>query len=148
MKNSFRSILVIFLLTLVTSDGTINAQTSPSDPRFEMTVKNIRTTNPVSIERDSIILFDIYLQQINQGEPGVNDFEYCGGQFVWSYNRAIQGNGNLSFNILPAGCELPPSLRPPTFQVDSANGYLKMAGNFFDPLVNFFISGTWPGTKF
>lgn len=148
MKNSLRFIIVTFLLTLVVPQLTIKAQTSPSDPRFEMTVKNIRTTNPVSHERDSIILFDIYMQQINQGEPGVNDFEYAAGQFTWSYNKAIQGNGNLSFGLFIPGCELPADLLPPAFQVDSANGYLKMAGNApIHSLVNFFISGTWPGTK-
>lgn len=147
MKNPIRFIILIFLLTLVLPHVTINAQTSPADPRFEMTVRNIRTTNPVSLERDSIILFDIYMQQINQGEPGVNDFEYAAVQFTWTYNRAIQGNGNLSFGLFIPGCELPPALLPPAFQVDSVNGYLKMAGNSFQPGINFFISGTFPGTR-
>ncbi|MBK8551869.1 MAG: hypothetical protein IPL53_12700 [Ignavibacteria bacterium] len=66
MKNSFRSILVIFLLTLVKPGETIKAQPNPEDPRFEMTVKNIRTTNPVSMERDSIILLTFTCRSIRE----------------------------------------------------------------------------------
>ncbi|MBK8550298.1 MAG: T9SS type A sorting domain-containing protein [Ignavibacteria bacterium] len=76
------------------------------------------------------------------------DFEYCAGQFTWSYNKAIQAPGkDLFFGLFGAGTSLPPAIRPPAFQVDSVNGYLKMAGNLPQSLVNYFISGTAPGTR-
>jgi hypothetical protein len=130
MKNTFKLFVTLFLLVFALSLNKANAQTNPEDPRFTMTVKNIATTNPSGTNnRDSIVRFEVYLQQINQGQPGVNDFEYCCGQFTWSYNRAIQGNGNLVLGLFAAGSALPAALRPPSFQVDSALGYLKMSGN-------------------
>lgn len=142
MKNTFKLFVTLFLLTVILSLGKVNAQ----NPTFNMTVRNILTTNPANPTRDSILRFEVWLQQTNQGAPGVDDFEYCAGQFTWSYNKEIQRPGaNLVFGLSAAG--LPGSLLPPAFQVDSVNGYLKMAGNLPQSGVNFFISGTFPGTR-
>jgi hypothetical protein len=120
-------------------------------PTFDMTVRNIRCEP--SATSDSILLFDVYLQQTNFGQPGVDEFEYCCGQFTWECDRGIQ-NGNLRFylNTAPGANELPVSLRPPTFQVDSLTAppgklYLKGSGNLPQSGVNFFISPTFPGTR-
>ncbi|MBK8551955.1 MAG: hypothetical protein IPL53_13160 [Ignavibacteria bacterium] len=146
MNKFYRPLFILFLLVLVLSQSKTNAQTIP--PRFVMTVKNIATTKPTNPFRDSIVRFEVYLQQINQGQPNVMDFENCAGQFTWSYNKAIQAPGsNLFLNLFAAGTSLPAAIRPPAFQVDSINGYLKMAGNLPQSLVNYFISGTAPGTR-
>lgn len=139
-------LLLTFLFTIIIIFGETNAQSAAEDPKFMMTVKNIHTTDPVSNIRDSILRFEVWCQQINQGESGVNDFEYCAGQFTWSFNRECLA-GNLVLGIVANQSELPPGLRPPSFQVDSANNYLKMSGNLPNSLANFFISGIFPGTK-
>ncbi len=150
MNKLYKLFITFFLLSLVLSQSKTTAQTNPEDPRFNMTVKNIATTQPGNPARDSILRFEIWVQQTNQGQPGVNDFEYCAGQFTWTYNRAIQGNGNIFFGLAPAAFQvggLPPALRPPSYSVDSVNGFLKMSGNLPNSLANFFISGTFPGTR-
>ncbi len=150
--NTFYKLFFAFIFSaFVLYQNITSAQTNPEDPRFTMTVKNISTTNPGGSVRDSILRFEIWMQQINQGQPGVNDFEYCAGQFTWSYNRAIQRPGeNLFLGLGPANTQtggLPPALRPPSFQVDSVGGFLKMSGNLPNSLANFFISGIFPGTR-
>ncbi len=149
MKKLFMFFGILVLSALfVFQNNNVTAQTNPEDPRFVMVAKNFRTTNPSSNVRDSIARFEIWMQQINQGEPGVNDFEYAAAQFTWYYNRNIQRPGSdLFLSLFGPGCELPPSLRPPSFQVDSVNGYLKMSGNLPNSLQNFFISGIYPGTR-
>ncbi len=117
------------------------------DPTFNLTAKNI-THYPQANGQDSILTFELYLQQTNQGQPGVNEFEYCAGQFTFRYNTAIHSpGGNLRLGIVAAGSALPPALRPPSFQVDSVSGFLKASGNLPNSLENFFISGTYPGTR-
>ncbi len=148
MKNKIKLFLTIILLALSLTQDKVEAQNGPEDPQFTMTVRNIRTSpDPGNPNRDSILLFDVYLLQINQGQPGINDFEYANGQFSWSFNKAIRGNGTLKLGIVRSECELPDALRPPSFRVDTANGQLDMSGNLPDPSVNFFIKGTFPGTK-
>jgi hypothetical protein len=71
---------------------------------------------------------------VNQGGPKLSP---VGHDQVF-----VDGHGGY-----PPGCELPANLRPPSSQVDSVNGYLKFAGNLPHSLENFFISGTFPGTK-
>ncbi|MBK8551866.1 MAG: T9SS type A sorting domain-containing protein [Ignavibacteria bacterium] len=146
MKNLFRVILALNFLVIILFQSIIQGQTSPSDPRFTMTVRNITLTNNIGFQ-DSILQFEIWMQQINQGQPGVHDLEYAAGQFTWSYNKAVRGDGNLFLNLYGPGCALPPTLRPPSFQVDTANGYLKMSGNLPHSTENFFIIGTFPGTR-
>ncbi|MBK8552207.1 MAG: T9SS type A sorting domain-containing protein [Ignavibacteria bacterium] len=146
MKNAYKLFLVFSLLFL--SNNPSSAQSIL--PKFVMRVVNIQTTNPGGTGgHDSIMKFEVYLQQINQGEPDVMDFEYGAGQFAWYYNKGIQSAGSdLVFGLFQDECELPPVLRPPTFQVDSLNGHLKMSGNsLLHNTTNFFISGTFPGTK-
>ena len=146
MKKLCLQLAVIFILTLSTSLAGI-------PPTFNMTVKNI-TTLPVHPNvRDSIIQFELYLQHTNFGQPGVDEFEYCCGQFTFLCNKEIQ-NGNLVFglNTAAGANQLPVSLRPPTFQVDSLTApqgqlYLKASGNLPNSLTNFFISPVFPGTK-
>jgi hypothetical protein len=151
MKNTFKLFVTLFVFALVLSQSSIKAQDIP--PTFNMTVKNIATTNPSNPDRDSILRFEVWLQQTNQGQPNVMDFEYCCGQFTWSYNTEINGNsnggrgGNLVFGIVGGQSSLPPALRPPSFQVDSANGYLKMSGNLPQSLANYFIPGAFPGVR-
>ncbi|MBK8551555.1 MAG: CHRD domain-containing protein [Ignavibacteria bacterium] len=129
----------IFLLNELASAG-IN-------PTFNLTVRNI-LRHPGGSGQDSIITFELYMQQTNQGQPDVYDFEYCAAQFVFSYNKLIhKPGGNLIFGLVPGGSDLPPELRPPSFQVDSVNGYLKTSGNLPSSLTNYFISGSYPGTK-
>ncbi len=141
-KNILRSIILIFLIFIY-----CNLAEAGINPTFNMTAKNI-TRHPGQNGQDSIITFEIYLQQTNQGQPGVYDFEYCCAQYTFRYNKLIHSpGGNLVFGIIPDSCELPPNLRPPSFQVDSANGYLKASGNLPQSLTNFFISGTFPGTR-
>lgn len=131
--------LNIFLLNELTLAG-IN-------PTFNLTVRNI-LRHPGGNGQDSIITFELYMQQTNQGQPDVYDFEYCGAQFVFRYNKLIHTpGGNLIFGLNPGGNDLPPALMPPAFQVDSVNGYLKTSGNLPNSLTNYFISGSYPGTK-
>ncbi len=142
MKRIYEFIIFGFLLFTF-----CNSSQAGINPTFNMTAKNIHRY-PGPNGQDSIITFEIYLQQTNQGQPGVYDFEYCCGQFTLRYNKLIHSpGGNLVFGIIPDSCELPPNLRPPSFQVDSVNGYLKASGNLPQSLTNFFISGTFPGTK-
>lgn len=117
-------------------------------PTFNMVVKNIQTTQPGTSFRDSIMTFELYLHQTNQGQPNVYDFEYAASQFTFYYNKAIHSpGGDLKFGLSASGNALPPSLRPPSFMVDSANGLLRASGNLPNSLANFFISGTFPGTR-
>ena len=144
--NKLYPFLVAILLAL-----TINTAFSGIPPTFDMIVKNIQCIPGIS--SDSIVQFELYLQQTNFGQPGVDEFEYCCGQFTWECSRDIQ-NGNLTFgiNTAPGANELPVSLRPPAYQVDSISAppgklYLKAAGNIPNNFENFFISPTFPGTK-
>ena len=129
----------------------INTSSAGIPPSFNMIVKNIHCIPGIS--SDSIVQFEVYLQQTNFGQPGVDEFEYCCGQFTWECSREIQ-NGNLTFgiNASPGANELPLSLRPPSYQVDSLTApqgklYLKASGNIPYNFENFFISPTFPGTK-
>lgn len=122
-------------------------------PTFNMTVKNIQTTTPESQLRDSILTFEVYLQQTNFGQAGVDQFEYCAGQFTWIINREVM-NGNLTLGLSNAAGanQLPFGLRPPTFQIDTTLAperelYLMCSGNLPNPQANFFISPVFPGTK-
>lgn len=122
-------------------------------PTFNMTVKNIITLPVHPNVRDSIIQFEVYLQHTNFGQPGVDEFEYCCGQFTFLCSKAIQ-NGDLVFglNTAAGANQLPVSLRPPTFQVDSVSApqgqlYLKASGNLPNSFTNYFISPVFPGTK-
>lgn len=145
MKKLYSFIAVIFF-TLY-----LNLSFAGIPPTFDMTVRNIQCIPGVS--SDSIVQFELYLQQTNFGLSGVDEFEYCCAQFTWECNRSIQ-NGNLVFglNYSPGANELPASLRPPAFQVDSVSApsgklYLKAAGNVPNNFENFFISPVFPGTK-
>ena len=85
-----------------------------------MTVKNIQTIPRPAFGQDSIVKWEVWLQQTNFGQPGVDEFEYCCSQFTFLYNENIQnGNMVLSLNTIGTFTQLPPSLRPPTFSVDS-----------------------------
>ena len=144
--NKLYSFIVVIIYAL-----TINTSFAGIPPTFNMTVKNIQCIPGVS--SDSIVQFEVYLQHTNFGQPGVDEFEYCCGQFTWECNKDIQ-NGNLVFgiNTSPGANELPSSLRPPAYQVDSISAppgklYLKAAGNLPNNFENFFISPAFPGTK-
>ena len=120
-------------------------------PTFNMNVKNITTISNGT--RDSILQFEVYLQQTNYGQPGVDQFEYCSGQFTWLINRAVQ-NGNLVFGLNngPDANQLPTNLRPTSFNVDSLSApagqlYLRASGNIPNSQINYFISPEYPGTK-
>ncbi|MBK8551867.1 MAG: T9SS type A sorting domain-containing protein [Ignavibacteria bacterium] len=148
MKNCISILAMLSFFSSFLFNVTGKAQTNPEDPRYIMVAKNFRTLDPSNPIRDSIARFEIWMQQTNQGEPGVNALEYAAAQFTWTYNRNIQRPGdNLYLSIFGPGCELPSSLRPVGFQVDSVNGYLKLSGNLPNYLQNFFISGKYPGTR-
>jgi hypothetical protein len=144
--NKLYSFIAVIILAL-----TFSTSFAGIPPTFDMIVKNIQCIPGIS--SDSIVQFELYLQQTNFGQPGVDEFEYCCGQFTWECSRDIQ-NGNLVFgiNTAPGANELPVSLRPPAYQVDSISAptgklYLKAAGNIPYNFENFFISPTFPGTK-
>ncbi len=142
-----KRIFLIFLIVINPLAIILNTSVFAGiNPTFNLTVKNIlRHSGPNG--QDSIITFELWMQQTNQGQPDVYDFEYCASQFAFRYNKLIHSGGNLVFGIVPEGCELPAILRPPTFQVDSVNGYLRSSGNLPQSLTNYFISGSYPGSK-
>ena len=146
MKNTFKLFVTLFLLAFA-----INSSMAGIAPTFNMTVKNMVTIPRPAFDQDSIVQFEVYLQQTNFGQPGVDEFEYCCGQFTFLCDKAVQ-NGNMVMALNNALCDLPASLRPPTFQVDSLTAppgqlYLKGSGNLPQSGVNYFISPTFPGTR-
>ncbi|HMQ68030.1 MAG TPA: T9SS type A sorting domain-containing protein [Ignavibacteria bacterium] len=154
--------LFIFFLAFTFPQNIVNAQTQPEWPTFTMTATNIQSYPsgpPGPNQQDSIITFEVYLQQTNQGQPGVHDLEFCCAQYNWYFDEDIFRNpsvGNLVLTNLGNQTDLPVALRPPTFQVDSTTVWpnvgsdrrlLKTSGNLPNSNINFFISGSYPGTK-
>ena len=148
MKNTFKLFVTLFLLAFA-----INSSMAGIAPTFNCTVKNITTVPRPAFGQDSIVQWEVWLQQTNFGQPGVDEFEYCCGQFTFLADKTIQnGNMVMAMNTTGTFTELPPSLRPPTFQVDSLTAppgrlYLKGSGNLPQSGVNFFISPVFPGTR-
>ena len=144
MKKTLRLFVTLFLIAFA-----VNTVTAGIAPTFNMTVKNIITIP--SGDRDSVLQFEVYLQQTNFGQLNVDEFEYCCGQFTFQCSKAIQ-SGNLVFGLNSGLSSLPSNLRPPTFQVDSLTApagslYLKGSGNLPQPGENYFISPVFPGTR-
>ena len=154
MKTIYCFITVFFLI--LSFFKTSYSQSPPSAwPTFSLTAKNF-TTAPGPGNQDSILYWDVYLLQTNYGQPGVDPFEFCCAQYNWYFDTRFFKNpdvGNLVLTNLGGQTELPPGLRPPTFQVDTVNywgpntGLLKTSGNLPNSSINFFISNQFPGTK-
>ena len=159
MKKSFKLFVTLFLF--VTVINVAFSQSPPSSwPRFDMTAKNF-TTSPGADGQDSIIFWDVYIQQTNYGQPGIQPFEFCCAQYNWYFNKNIFQNpsiGNMVLTNRGAQTDLPSGLRPPTFQVDTFTNYealgqppqtgvLKTSGNLPNSSINFFIGNVFPGTK-
>ena len=147
MNKFYKLLTAVFFFAL-----SFNTCFSGIAPTFNCTVKNITTVPRPAFGQDSIVQWEVWLQQTNYG-PGVDEFEYCCGQFTFLCDKAVQnGNMVLALNTTGTFTELPASLRPPTFQVDSLTApagrlYLKGSGNLPQSGVNFFISPTFPGTR-
>jgi len=122
-------ISVVFILFL-----TINAVFAQS-PTFNMTVRNIKTTNTFYQETGDTLTFEVWLRWTNYGAS--DRFEFAAAQYVWLCNRAILNSlPGLKLDRLPGDSAnpLPPAYRPPTFQIDSVTSppgqlYLKTTAN-------------------
>lgn len=149
--NKSATILFILLITLLSHKHS----SAGIPPTFNMIVKNI-TTRPGVNGQDSIILWDVYIQQTNYGQPGVDPFEFCCAQYAWYFNKNIIQNpsvGNIVLTNLGAQTDFPSGLRPPTFSTDTITnwgpntGLLRTSGNLPNSSINFFINPNFPGTK-
>ena len=146
MRTNLPYLIVLFFLFIC-----FNPVYAGIPPTFNMTVKNIQTIPRPAFWQDSIVQWELWLQQTNFDQPGVDEFEYCCGQFTFLCDKTIQ-NGNLILGLNGGLTSLPSLLRPPTFQVDSLTAppgqlYLKGSGNNIHSDVNYFISPTFPGTR-
>ena len=159
MKKSFKLFVTLFLFVIAINVAYSQAPQSVW-PTFDMTAKNF-STQPGPNGQDSIIYWDLYIQQTNYGQPGIQPFEFCCAQYNWYFNKNIFQNpsiGNLVLTNLAGQTDLPSGVRPPTFQVDSITnwdaqtgrpntGLLKTSGNLPNSNINFFIGNQFPGTK-
>lgn len=153
MKNSYILFLILFILSVTIENS--KSQSPPETwPTFSMTARNFATA-PAG-NQDSILFWDVYILQTNYGQPGIQPFEFCCAQYNWYFDKNFFQNpsvGNLVLTNLGAQTDLPPGLRPPTFQVDSINywgphtGLLRTSGNLPNSSINFFIGNQFPGTK-
>ena len=130
MKNTFKLFVTLFLLACALNTS------YAVDPTFDMTVRNIRTTNSTTgLEMADTLTFEVWLKWTNFGSS--DRFEFAAAQYTWLCNRAILNSlPGLKLDLLPGGTNnpLPASYRPPTFQVDSLTAppgqlYLKGSGN-------------------
>ena len=162
MKKIFRLFVTMFLFAIIINSAQSQAPQS-AWPTFDMTAKNF-TTSPGPDGQDSIIFWDVYIQQTNYGQPGIQPFEFCCAQYNWYFNKNIFQNpsvGNAVLTNLAAQTDftgLYSGLKPPTFQVDTVTNYealghppgtgvLKTSGNLPNSSINFFIGNVFPGTK-
>jgi len=127
MNKFYFQIAAIFFL--VFSLSKVFAQ----DPTFDMTVRNIKTTNTLGNETGDTLTFEIWLRWTNYGAS--NRFEFAAANYSWSCNRAVLGSlPGLTFVRTTAGTGFNLYMPPLLGQVDSLNAppgqlYLKLAGN-------------------
>jgi hypothetical protein len=93
--NKSATILFILLITLLSH----KQSTAGIAPTFNMIVKNI-TTNPTVNGENNKIFFDVYIQQTNYGQPGVDPFEFCCAQYMWLFNKNIFQNPSVGNIVL------------------------------------------------
>ena len=160
MKNTFKFFVTVFFLATALNAFAQGPSNPDQWPTFTMTAKNI-TVSTAPNEKD--VFWDVYIMQTNYGQANIQPFEFCCAQYNWYFNKNIFQNpsvGNATLTNIQPGIQtdLPSSLSPPTFQVDSVTDYvaqgqpagtglLKTSGNLPNSSINYFIGNTFPGTK-
>jgi len=129
--NKFYLQLASFFI-LVFSLNTVFAQV----PTFDMTVRNIKTTNASGNETGDTVTYEVWLRWTNYGAS--ERFEFAAAQYTWRCNRAILSDLpglKLELQTSGGGCPLPAVYRPPTFQVDSitSSSHLLLKGSGNNP---------------
>jgi len=129
MSKFYRYIVFIFIVMLTSTIA------FSQEPTFNMTVRNIKTTNTSFQETGDTLTFEVWLRWTNYGSS--DRFEFAAAQYIWLCNKAIMNSlPGLKLDLLPGAFAnpLPAAYRPPTFQIDSVTSppgqlYLKTTPN-------------------
>jgi len=121
---------IVFIFIIILTLNSVFAQ----DPTFDITIRNIKTTNASGQQTGDTLTFEVWLRWTNYGSS--NRFEFAAGQYTWTCNRAVMGTANQGLNFVrtTAGPGFNFYLPPMQGQVDSLTAppgllYLKLAGN-------------------
>jgi hypothetical protein len=137
MKNSFKLLVTLLLLVLLTSVG-------KAQPTYNLVAKNCALVT-VS-QPDDALQFDVYL------EVTAGPMEYAGGQYFFSFNNGTLGGSNTNGAYSIVGSDLPGPMQPRNPSIGAATNptanVLRLAVNTFPGAGNGVIMNTgFPGTR-